>query len=172
MKSFITIYLMSFVYSTAIIAQDKNYEKDVKSMENILVALYDVISGEAGEQRDWDRMKNLFKPNAKLNAVGKNKEGKVVFVSMGIDEYIMRNVPFFKNKGFFEREIAKRIDKFGNIAHIFSTYEARFEEEGKVFMRGINSIQLIYQENRWWIINILWNAESKEYPIPEQYLKN
>lgn len=172
MKKRISICLISLLSAIITLAQDKNEPKDVQSIQNILVALYDVISGEAGEERNWERMKNLFKSNARLNAVGKNRQGEIAFVSMTLDEYIERNAHFFKNKGFFESEISKKVDRFGNIAQVFSTYEARFEKEGRVFMRGINSIQLAYEGGRWWIINVLWNAESEEYPIPENYLKN
>lgn len=172
MKNVLIICLISLLFSSVTFPQSENYQNDVESMENTLATLYEVISGEAGEKRDWKRMKNLFKPNARLNAVGKNQKGEVVFVSMTVDEYIERNAPFFEKKGFFENEVAKKVDRFGNIAQVFSTYEARSEREGQIFMRGINSIQLIYQEGRWWVINILWNAENKEYPIPEVYLKN
>lgn len=143
---------------------------DVSTVDAIIAALYDVISGPATKKRDWERMKNLFKPDARLQATGVGKDGKARWTSMTVDEYIERNSPFFEKQGFFETEMARTTDTYGFITQIFSTYQATFSEKGPVQMRGINSIQLVYDGERYWITNILWNQESKAHPIPEKYL--
>lgn len=144
---------------------------DVKTEEAILKALYEVISGPAGQKRNWDRFRALLRPEARLNALGKDKEGKVRFRTMTPDDYITQNGAFLEQNGFFEQEIHRVTERFGLVTHVFSTYQARKTADGEVFMRGINSIQLAYDGKRWWIVSILWNAETPENPIPQKYLK-
>lgn len=156
------------------LAQNSAYQidsADVKTVDGIIKALYEVISGPAGQKRNWDRFKVLFKPEGRLTALGKDKEGKIVYRPMSPDEYIQRNGPFLEQNGFFEKELYRVSEQFGLVCHLFSTYEARRTEGGDIIARGINSIQVAFEGNRWWIISILWNSESKENPIPAKYLK-
>ena len=77
---------------------------------------------------------------------------------------------YFKEHGFFEREISRKVESYGSITHIFSTYESRETAEGKPFERGINSIQLFNDGSRWWIVDVYWTGETPDNPIPERYL--
>lgn len=147
---------------------------DVSSMYAILKAMYDVISGDAGQKRDWNRMRTLFHPAARMTATGKNPNTGV-FLSRAdmVEDYIKRNEPFFEKNGFFETEKARRVENFGNIAHVFSTYEAFHKKDDKTpFLRGINSIQLWNDGKRWWVMNVMWQAETPDVQLPEKYLKN
>jgi hypothetical protein len=144
---------------------------DVQSVDGIVAALYDVISGPAGKPRDWDRMRSLFAPEGRLMAVGARPEGNYVLRGMGVEDYIVRNSKAFATMGFFEREAARTTDTFGQIVHVFSTYESRHAaDDAKPFQRGINSIQLYHDGKRWWIVNVLWRAEDERLPLPERYL--
>jgi len=88
-----------------------------------------------------------------------------------VEGFIARVEPFFQENGFYEKEIARRTEQFGNIAHVWSTYESRHhEDDPEPFMRGINSIQLFNDGKRWWIVSIYWQQESADAPIPEKYL--
>ncbi|MET0208460.1 MAG: hypothetical protein ABW220_05430, partial [Burkholderiaceae bacterium] len=88
-----------------------------------------------------------------------------------VEDYIGRNAKAFATMGFFEREAARTSESFGQIAHVFSTYESRHAAgDAKPFQRGINSIQLAYDGKRWWIVNLVWRAEDKALPLPERYL--
>mgnify|MGYP001464535035 CR=1 FL=1 len=107
-----------------------------------------------------------------LRSVQKNDEGIVSVNVMTPNEYINRAGPYLIKNGFFEREISRRVEKYRHITHVFSTYDSRHSaSEKKPFARGINSIQLIYDNHRWWIISILWNAETEEQPSPQKYLR-
>ncbi len=146
--------------------------EDVSSMDAILAALYDVISGPAGKKRDWDRMRSLFIPEGRLMAVGPKKEGGFGYRVMDVDGYIKASGNYLETNGFFEREVSRVVERFGEIAHVFSTYEARNKaEDPKPFMRGINSIQLLYDGKRWWIVSVYWEAETATNQLPEKYLK-
>lgn len=143
---------------------------DVESADAIIAALYDVLSGPAGQERNWDRFRSLFTREARLMTVYKNPDGLAGMLTMTVEDYIKRVEQQFAEKGFFEREISRKTDRFGLVTQAFSTYESRLEKDGPVFSRGINSIQLAEHSARFWIANILWNSETEEYPIPSQYL--
>lgn len=145
---------------------------DVASVDAIVAALYDVISGPAGAPRDWDRMRALFAPDGKMAAVGARPDGSFGTRSMSVDDYIARNAKHFANDGFFETELARTSDAFGQLVHVFSTYEARRAPGVAPFIRGINSIQLYNDGARWWIVSVLWRAEDAKLPLPQRYLKS
>jgi hypothetical protein len=135
---------------------------DVATMDSIIAALYDLISGPAGK-RNWDRFRSLFAPGARLIANSVRPTGEVVSRVMTVDDYAQRNGPFFEKQGFFEREAARHTDAFGNIAQVFSTYESRHaKEDAKPFQRGINSIQLMNDGKRWWIVTVFWQGEDEK----------
>jgi hypothetical protein len=145
--------------------------KDVSSPEAIVAAVYDVISGPAGQKRNWDRMRTLFASDARMIPTGKRATGESTRRVLTVEEYITGSGPFLEKDGFFEMEIGKKTEQYGNIVHVFSTYESkrRLNDE-KPFMRGINSIQLWYDGKRWWVITIFWQSESEDMPIPGKYI--
>jgi hypothetical protein len=142
---------------------------DVASRDAIVAALYDVISGPAGE-RDWNRFRSLFIPEAQLIASHQKKEGSQAYKAVSVQGYIDGAEKYFKENGFFEREISRKVESFGSITQIFSTYESRNTADGKPFERGINSIQLWNDGTRWWVVDVYWTGETPETPIPERYL--
>ncbi len=145
---------------------------DVGSIDAILAAVYDVISGPAGKKRNWDRMRSLFMPGARLIPTNPRQTGGYGSRVLGIDDYIARAEPFFDKQGFYEKEVARRLETFGRIAHVFSTYESRHAlADAKPFQRGINSIQLMNDGTRWWVVTIFWQGEDEKNPLPEKYLK-
>jgi hypothetical protein len=145
---------------------------DVGSLDAIMKAVYDVISGDANQKRDWDRFRSLFHPDAKLIPSGKNAQTGVIAARfMTPEDYVTRSGPFLERDGFHEREMARKVDLYGNIAQVFSTYHAfRKMDDKEPFMRGINSFQLLNDGKRWWVINIYWQAETPDNPIPAKYL--
>lgn len=144
---------------------------DVATIDSTIAALYDVISGPAGK-RNWDRFRSLFAPGARLIANSVRPTGEAVSRVMTPDDYAQRNGPFFEKNGFFEREAARHTDAFGKIAQVFSTYESRHaKDDAKPFQRGINSIQLINDGKRWWIMTVFWQGEDEKNPLPEKYLQ-
>ena len=147
---------------------------DVSSIDGIMKAVYAVISGDAGAPRDWDRFRGYFHPDARLIPTGKNPQTGVVGArAMTPEDYVKRAAPLFEKEGFHEREVARRVEQYGNIAHVFSTYETfKSAADKKPFMRGINSFQLLNDGKRWWVVNIYWQAETPDNPIPKQYLKS
>jgi hypothetical protein len=145
---------------------------DVESIDAIITAAYDGISRPAGEKRNWDRERSLFYPGARLIPTAKPGATDDLEPQMlDVDGFIARVEPYFAEHGFFEKEIGRRTEQFGHIAHVWSTYESRHNvDDPEPFMRGINSIQLFYDGTRWWIVTIYWQHESAAHPIPEKYL--
>jgi predicted metalloprotease with PDZ domain len=148
--------------SMAPVAADPN---DVSSIDNIVAAVYNVISGPAGD-RDWNRFRSLFHPDAYMGATTPKKE----FRKFSPEEYIKNNDPFFKKYSFTEKEISRTTNQFGNIAQVFTTYEFVAGTTPPMQQRGINSIELVNEKGRWWVMSISWEDETDVLPIPKQFL--
>jgi len=158
------------LFSLASFAQIKDYSKDVTSVDATIATLYDVISGDPGTPRDWDRFKNLFKPEARLIPTRKNQQGELTIQPMTPDDYVQ----LFSSRistGFFEKELHRNTKQYGTVVQIFSTYETKEKKDGPVTNRGINSIQLFFDGKRYYIVNIFWCAEGLGFPLPDKYLK-
>ncbi len=147
----------------------KRAQADSASIDAIVTALYDVISGPAGQPRDWDRFRSLFAPSARLMAISEAAEGGLVVMSP--EDYVRQSGPRLVEAGFRETEIAREVDRFGGIVQIFSTYAGFTEDSGdNPAVRGINSIQLYHDGTRWWLLSVLWQAEGAGLALPSNYL--
>ena len=145
---------------------------DVATLDAILAAVYDSISGAKGKTRNWDRFRSLFIPGARLIPTGKRQNGETASRVLTPEEFIASSGKFMEEQGFFEKSIANHVETFGNIAHAFSVYEGRHDTaDAKPFVRGINSIQLMNDGQRWWVVTIFWQAEDAANPLPKKYLE-
>ena len=147
--------------------------QDVASIDSILKALYQVISGDAGVKRDCDRFRSLFYPGARMAPTGKNaRTGKIMTRYLTPEDYIKGSGPFLEKEGFHEVEMVRHVDAYGNIAQVFSSYEARHKlSDAKPFIRGINSVQLFNDGTRWWVSSITWSPEDAQHPLPPAFEK-
>ena len=143
--------------------------QDVDTIDHVVAALYDVISGPPGP-RDWNRFKSLFIAEARLIPNGV-RDGAAFHRVLTVDEFAQRSGQSGMQNGFFENETARKQERFGGIAHVFSTYESRREKGGQPFAKGINSIQLLWDGKRWYIVTVLWDSERPDNPIPAEYQK-
>ena len=166
------LFYILFLSTLGLNAQDtKDYSKQVATLDGTIETLYSVISGDKGVTRDWDLFKHLFYKDAKLIPTGKDKKGKTIARYMSPEDYINSSGKYLFENGFHEVELNRQTQTFCNITQVFSTYESfRSKEDTEPFMRGINSIQLMNDGERWWVINIYWMQESKENLIPDAYL--
>lgn len=145
----------------------------VETIPSLIEALYDSISGPAGQERKWDRMRSLFFSDARLIRTTVEESGTPQALVMDVEAYIENTSVLLRGHGFYEWEIARRIDRFGNIAHVLSTYEARHHRDDREpFKRGINSIQLFHDGERWWIVNMIWDNEREDNPVPHEFLSS
>ncbi len=144
-------------------------ETDLTTLDGIVAALYEVISGPPGE-RDWDRFHALFVPGAILLNAGPRPDSLAAPTPISPRGYQEQAAPFFRESGFFESEIARTTHRYGTVAQLWSTYESRREAGAEPFARGINSIVAIRHDGRWWITSIVWDAERPDNPIPDAYL--
>lgn len=144
---------------------------DVQSIDGIVAALYDVISGGIGQARDWNRMRSLFVPEARIMAIGPKRDSKDFGLRiMSVSDYIANSGPILIETGFREKELSRKTEQWGELAHVFTTYETN-TEKNKSIQRGINSVQLMHDGTRWWIISLLFEAERPQLPLPDAYLK-
>lgn len=146
--------------------------EDVRSVEAIVSALYEVISGPKGQARDWARMRSLFLPDGRLIPSRADREThRADAVVLTIDGYIERSSGRMEAEGFFERGVNNVVQQYGNIAQVWSTYESRHAAtDVRPFARGINSIQLLKSGERYYLVEVLWDAETPGTPLPKEYL--
>lgn len=144
---------------------------DVKTIDGIMRAVYDVISGDAGQARNWDRFRSLFAQGARLIPTGARPNGSYGMRMLTPDDYVRLAGPSLERDGFHEVEIARRTESYGPVVHLFSTYESRrTRTDAQPFARGINSFQLMNDGSRWYVVTIFWHGETPNTPIPARYL--
>ena len=186
------IHLMTIVFGFAVLtlsssysnAQGKNesYVKkhikvptlhprseDVLTLDGIIKAYYEIISGPAGQARDWGRDRTLYIPGVKFVSTNA-QNGKPIAKIVDHQQYVDEANEVLVKKGFFENEIRRVVRTFGNITHVFSSYESRYTLDGPVMARGINSIELFNDGKRWWIASAIWDVERPDNPIPSDML--
>ena len=140
--------------------------EDVSTIDGIIGALYDVISGPAGDARDWERFYSLFLAEGARLIPSGMQQGSATHQVLTPQEYAERAGPTLEGNGFFEREIGRTTEEFGNIAHVFSAYDSkRTLQDAEPFARGINSIQLFHDGSRYWVVTVLWDSERPDNPI-------
>jgi hypothetical protein len=168
-----SLFLVLVILTINLSAQDqtKDYSKNTATVDTMIETLYTVISGDKGVERDWELFKHLFHKDAKLIPVGKTKDNNIEARYITPEQYIKTSGKWVTENGFHENEINRVTKVVGEITHVFSTYEAfKSKDDTESFMRGVNSIQLMNNCKRWYIINISWTQETEENPIPEAYL--
>jgi len=144
---------------------------DVATIDGMIQAFYDVISGPAGQPREWSRDRTLYIPGVKFVAMSV-KDGAPVAQVMSHQQFVEDSDPWMVGQGFFEKEIHRVTRRFGNIVHVFSTYAFRRTADGPVLGRGVNSIELFWDGTRWWIAAAIWDGERPDNPIPAALLQD
>lgn len=148
-----------------------NYAEHLKTVQGVVNTIFETISSPRGVERDWDKYKELFYPEARVYST-RLVHNTAIVGGQTVDEFVAGERKYLLGAGYFEKPINMKIEQFGHIAHVRSVYESRRRaEDEKPYTRGIYSIQLVETGGRWWILNILWQAEDQLNPIPEEYLK-
>jgi len=155
--------------ATAASAQRTPDSTDVGTLDGIIKAYYEVVSGPAGQARDWARDSTLHHPDAVVTVVGSGGEGETVIAPTDLGSFHESSNVLVED-GFFEVELARRTERHGAVAHVWSTYEWRQTEDGPVGGQGVNSIQLVWDGSRWWIVSWMFDGRSNAPPVPEPYL--
>ena len=152
--------MISALLLAAAAAAQSPSKADLAGIDQAIHAVYDVISGPPGQKRDFDKMRTLFAPNATLKAIGpKGLHGG------SVEDYISRNAAILEKEGFTERELGRRVEVWGGLATAWSAYDGR-TANGSFHERGINSFQLVNIDGKWLVASILWQEETKEWPLP------
>ena len=139
---------------------------DVESIDAIIAALYEVISGPAGE-RDWDRFRSLFAPRATLAPMVLRPDGTTPLRVITPEEYVQIGGGYFMQNPFYEVEASRRLEQFGNVANAMSLYESRNAPDEEPFTRGVNTITLISDGTRWYVLSIAWDEVRDGLPAPQ-----
>jgi hypothetical protein len=141
---------------------------DVTSIDGIVTALYEIVSGPAGE-RDWEAERALFLPGARVIPARSTVPGIAPSASTDIEGYIASRGPWFRENDIWEDEVAREVFEFGTFAHVLSSYEAYRVPGGEIILRGINSIQMSHDGERWWVVSLIWDNERPGITLPERF---
>jgi hypothetical protein len=166
---FILLKTLEFMATGNLKAANKSFENDAKSIDAVLNASYEVVSGEKGAKRQWERDNYLHHPNAIYSYLDRKKQEQV---TMTLQEFHKETDDMIFHTAFYESEINREVRIFGTIAQVWSTYETKLEKDGKVERRGINSIQLVFEDNRWTIISWIFCGETEQNMIPKTFDRN
>ena len=172
MNKIITIILLmtGLVTANASAQTKTSFGDDVSTLDGIIKAYYDVVTVKKGEKVSYQRDSLLHVPNAVVGMARKGKDGKVSVKLISLKAFHENSDAYLEKNGFYEIEISRKVENFGAIYHVWSTYETRNVADGPVIDRGINSIQLYFDGTRFWILSWVYDEETKDQPIPQKYL--
>ena len=144
--------------------------EDVATIDGIIHAYYDIVTIPKGAPRQWSRDRTLYIPDIRFVAIEPDKQKQFVPQIMSHQQFVDNSDAMLARNGFSEKEIHRVTERFGNIAHVFSTYESRNTPDGPVIQRGINSLELFWDGKRWWIASAIWDNERADSKLPAEYL--
>ena len=172
MKRILLLSIIGLVVVTAAKAQRKTvFGDEVGTLDGIIKAYYDVVTVKKGEKVSYTRDSLLHVPNPSVGMAKRDKDGHVKIKLITLKQFHEESDDMLEKNGFYEKEISRKVENFGAVFHVWSTYETRNTEYGPVIDRGINSIQLYFDGTRFWILSWVFDEESKVQPIPKKYLK-
>jgi hypothetical protein len=135
---------------------------DFSNIDCVIAAMYDVISGPAGQPRDWKRLRSLYHPEARLLPALSPPNQPPRLRVLSVEDFIDRVQAIFAKESFWERETRRETERFGRIAHVLSYYESLRDPTAAPFTTGKKTIQLYFDDVRWWIVSAMWNTERSE----------
>jgi len=172
MRHIILAFLLIVVVAVPASAQEADPD-DVATPDAIVRAGYEAISHAPGESFDWDRFRSLFLPDAKLIPNLEQSGGELMVMSpQEFTDYIdsVTDLSAENYQGFVEEVIRNKVFRYGDIAHVTSSYQKRFWDGDDILGRGINSFQLLHNGGRWWIVSIIWDEDVGAGPLPEAFM--
>jgi len=155
------------IFGIPLLAQTTPSCPSTATLPDLIKAVDEAVSGPGNKDRTC--LRQILTPDARLIPVGKGQDGKWAPHVLTVDDYVTR-VAKRGDKVFYERQVKYSVEQYGHIAHLWSTYEVRDTPDGKAEIRGINSMQAVYDGAQWRLIEILWQAETPDEPIPAKYL--
>jgi len=128
------------------------YGDNVGTLDGIIKAYYDVVSVKKGEKVSYERDSLLHVPNVRVASAGMDANGKPYLTYSSLQEYHRSSDAYMEKSGFYEKEIARKVQNIRNIYHVWSSYESRNSPDGRVIAQGVNSIELYFDGKRFWIL--------------------
>jgi hypothetical protein len=171
-RSFFLVITMCFASTVFSQGNNNSNTKDLSTVDGVIHTLYEVISGPAGEVRNWNLFRLLFAPEARMYIAVPDKNNTTALKMITPEQYVERNKTRLADIGFNEQELYRITNSYGAGTQIFSTYESHFTNKDGVeeIIKGINNIQLYFNGERYFIVSIFWDADAKNIQVPERYL--
>jgi len=170
-SGYITLLLAAILPMQSVEATEEHYfcgpdnPEEARSIETIIPALYKIVSGKAGSQKNWPLLKRLNSKNSTITPVFHDENGKMQAEPKTVDEFIELNETIFREQDFYEREIARKTFVFGHMATVMSQYESRKSPKSYPYAWGVNSFQLLNDGRRWCVISITWDSDNQNHRL-------
>ena len=129
---------------------------------------YELFCFKGGATPDPEELRDLFMPEGKV--INSNPD---LPRALNVEQFIdlqQAQATHRAATGFYEREQFQKIDLFGNVAHVLSTYAKLDRSHTEPFALGVGSVQLIKVQERWLISVVAWYDQTAEVQVPERYL--
>jgi hypothetical protein len=144
---------------------------DVSTIDAVLKTYYEVVSGPAGQPRQWARDRTLYIPEIRFIELTEDRKGNAAARSMTHTEFVETSDAALGKSAFYEHEIHRITYRFGNIAHVLSTAEQQAAPEGPAIGHSIDNLELFYDGHRWWIVSAnIWNPASPGQALPKEFM--
>ena len=169
MKKILAVFFI--LISTMTLTAQEKMSSDmnaVKSIDGIVKEVLQLVSGEKGKTRNWEALRNLFLPTATFTVLNNNDSISRPVETVSLDDFIKLMHDEYYEQGYLEYETGKTIDEYNGIANVFQSFYGKDSKNEEA--RGINSYQLVYFRERWWIANLLWTLATDKVKIPKKYL--
>lgn len=141
----------------------------VKTIDGIVKEVLSITAGEKGKVRNWEAFRNLFLPTATFTVLYHGDAFPTPSETVTLDQFIELMHDSYYDEGYIEYELGKVVNEYNGIANVFQSVYHKDSEN--VEGRGINSYQLLYFNDRWWVANLVWTTDSNGIEVPEKYLK-
>jgi hypothetical protein len=137
------VIAVTSVVATTAPSTSKANPADVDTIDHIIAADFDSVSGPAGPKNKV-RQQTLYTPTATFVSIS-NSGGQLRVVPMTFEQYLAPS----PSEASYEREIGRRTERYGNLADVRSITEERNLPGGPVTARYINYYHLFFDGKRW-----------------------
>lgn len=141
----------------------------LKTPEGVTQKMLEFISFEKDEVKDWDEFRNLFLPRAELIAIYPDAPPARQVSSLNLEEFVRYAGSTYPSEGFEEIVIGLDVKEFNGIATVFESFYCK-TKSGSYEARGVNTYQLVFLNNRWWIASTMFVNETEDVKLPNEYL--
>jgi len=140
--------------------------------ENVVRALYRLVTFDAGKNVDWEQVKALFIPEAVIVLRASRTSMNVLNRNTFVDDFVrfIREASL-EDRAFEETIVAIKTQETGDVARSTVHYAARIPSRDRPAQHGIDVFLLMKADGRWRIVSIVNEIVRPGVEVPEELRK-